>query len=182
MGGKWLELLMQIAPGVKRVAIIFSPDTATGPYYVPSFEAAARLFKVMPIAAPVRSEAEIETTITSLGREPGGGLIFPPDGFVTGAFHRALIFSLVARNSLPSVFAVPYLARQGGLLSYGPDANDLYRRTASYVDRVLRGARPSDLPVQLPTKFELVINLKNAKTLGLTVPLPLIVQADEVIE
>jgi ABC-type uncharacterized transport system substrate-binding protein len=180
MGSKWLQLLTEIAPGVRRVAIMFSPDTATASYYLPSLEAAARLLKVMPIAAPVRSDVEIETAITSLGREPGGGLVLPPDGFTT--LHRAPIISLALRNNVPAVCAVSLLARDGGLLSYGPDPIDIYRRSAAYVDRILRGANPSELPVQLPTKFELVINLKTAKTLGITVPLPLLASADEVIE
>jgi putative ABC transport system substrate-binding protein len=147
LGGKWPELLKEIAPSIKRVAIMFSPDTATGSYYLPSLEAAARLLEVVPVAAPVRSDAEIEAAITSLGREPGGGLILPPDGFIS--LHRAPIISFALRNSIPSVSAVAILPRDGGLLSYGPDHTDIYRRSASYVDRILRGAKPSDLPVQL---------------------------------
>ena len=180
LGGKWLELLMEIAPGVKRVALMFSPEGAVGPYYVPSFEAAARSLNVMPIAAPVRSETEIETTIALLAREPGGGVIFTPDGFTL--LHRALTVSLTVRNDLPSVFSDIIWAREGGLLSYGPDPVDNYRRSASYADRILRGAKPSDLSVQLPTKFVMAINLKTAKALGLTVPQSILLRADEVIE
>jgi putative ABC transport system substrate-binding protein len=180
MGGKWLELLTEIAPGVKRVAMVFSPDTATASYYLPSFETAARLLKLVPVAAPIRSDAEIETTITSFGHEPGGGLVFPPDAFTT--LHRVPIVSLTARNNVPAVYADPIFARDGGLLSYGPDRVDIMRRSASYVDRILRGAKAADLPVQLPTKFELVINMKTAKALGLTVPPSILIRADEVIE
>jgi putative tryptophan/tyrosine transport system substrate-binding protein len=171
---------LEIAPGVKRVAIMFSSDTATGTYYVPSFEAAAQLIKVVPIVAPVRSDAEIEATITALGQESGGGLIFPPDGFTT--LHRALIVSLAGRNKLPMVSAVSALATEGGLLSYGPDRVDIFRRSASYVDRILRGAKPSELPVQLPVKFEMALNAKTAKALGLSVPQSILLRADEVIE
>ena len=118
-----------------------------------------------PIAAPVRSDAEIETSITSLGREPGGGLVFAPDAFTT--LHRASIILLAARNNVPAVYSFAFV-RDGGLLSYGPDRADMYRRSASYVDRILRGEKPADLPVQLPIKFEMAINLKTAKALGLT--------------
>jgi putative tryptophan/tyrosine transport system substrate-binding protein len=180
LGGKWLELLMEIAPGVKRVAIVFSPDSATASYYLPSFEAAARSLKVMSIAAPVRSETEIETTITSLASEPRGALVFPPDIFTN--VHRALIILLAARNNLPSVSVNLVLARDGGLLSYGADSVDMWRRSAAYVDRILRGVRPSDLPVQLPTKFAMAINLKTAKALGLTVPQSIMLLAYEVIQ
>ena len=182
MAGKWLELLTEIAPGVKRVAIMFNPDTAPGggSYYLPSFEAAARSLKVEPIVAPVHSDAEIETVITSLGREPGGGLVVMPDGFMT--IHRAPIILLAARNNVPAVYSNSVFARDGGLLSYGPDRVDIFRRSASYVDRILRGAKPADLPVQLPVKFEMAVNVKTAKALGLTVPQSILLRADEVIE
>jgi putative tryptophan/tyrosine transport system substrate-binding protein len=181
MGGKLLQVLTEIAPSVKRAAIMFNPDTAVyvRSYYPPSFEAAARSLKVEPITAPVRNDAEIETSITSLGREPGGGLIFPPDAFIN--FHRAPIILLAARNNIPAVFSSVFV-RDGGLLSYGPDRMDMYRRSASYVDRILRGEKPADLPVQLPIKFQMAINLKTAKALGLTVPQSILVSADEVIE
>jgi len=180
MGGKWLELLNEIAPGIQRAAIMFSPDTATASYYMPSLEAAARSLGVTPIAAPVRSDADIETTITMLGREPGGGLILPPDGFTTA--HRGLITSLAERAHVPLVAAVASLARKGGLLSYGPDFVDIYRRAASYVDRILRGTKPAELPVQVPVKFEMVVNAKTAKALGLSLPQSILLRADEVIE
>ena len=182
MGGKWVELLKEIAPGVDRVATIFNPDTApyARSYYLPSFEAAARSFKVAPIVAPVYSEAEIETVITSLGREPGGGLVIIPDIFTL--VHRAPIISGAARNNLPAVYQLYVFASEGGLLSYGVDAVDIFRRSASYIDRILRGGKPADLPVQYPTKFQLVVNLKTAKALGLDVPPTLLARADEVIE
>jgi putative tryptophan/tyrosine transport system substrate-binding protein len=182
MGSKWVELLTEIAPGVKRVAIMFNPDTAagSGTYRLPSFEAAARLLKVEPIAAPVRSDAEIETIITSLGREPGSGLVLEMDAFVF--VHHAPIISLAARNKVPTVGSISGFARDGGLLSYGPDPADIFRRSAAYVDRILRGARPADLPVQLPTKFKMDVNAKTAKALGLTVPQSILLRADEVIE
>jgi len=180
MGGKWLELLNEIAPGIQRAAIMFSPDTATASYYMPSLEAAARSLGVTPIAAPVRSDADIETTITMLGREPGGGLILPPDGFTTA--HRGLITSLAEQAHVPLVAAVASLAREGGLLSYGPDSVDIYRRAASYVDRILRGTKPAELPVQVPVKFEMMVNAKTAKALGLSLPQSILLRADEVIE
>jgi putative ABC transport system substrate-binding protein len=179
---KWLELLTEIAPGVKRVAIMFNPDTApyVRSYFLPSFEAAARSVRVEPIVAPVHSDAEIETVITSLGREPRGGLIAMPDAFTDG--HRALIISLTARNNVPAVYNGTYFVRNGGLLSYGHNNGDLFRRAAPYVDRILRGAKPADLPVQLPVKFEMALNAKTAKALGLTVPQTILLRADEVIE
>jgi putative ABC transport system substrate-binding protein len=180
MGGKWLEPLSEIAPGLKRAAILFNPDTAPVSIYMPSFETAARSLKVELIMTPVHSDAEIETAITILGREPGGGLVVIPEVFMVA--HRAPIISAAARNNVPAVYAGSAAARDGGLLSYGPDNVDTYRRAASYVDRILRGAKPGDLPVQLPTKFEMVLNLKTAKALGLTVPLTLQAIADEVIE
>jgi putative tryptophan/tyrosine transport system substrate-binding protein len=182
MGGKWLELLTEVAPSVKRAAIMFNPDTAPGRglYFLPSFEAAARSLKVEPIRADVHSDAEIETAITSLGREPGGGIVIIADIFLL--VHRAPILLGAARNNLPTVAQVRAFARDGGLLSYGADAADLFRRSASYVDLILRGAKPADLPVQVPIKYELVINLKTAKALGLTIPSTLLASANEVIE
>jgi putative ABC transport system substrate-binding protein len=178
MGGKWLELLTEVAPGVKRVAIMFNPDTApgSGSYYLPSFEAAAQSLKVV---APVHSDAEIETVMTSLGREPGGGLVVMTDAFMP--VHRAPIISLTSRNNVPTIYPQSVFVRDGGLLSYGPNRADLFRRSASYVDRILRGARPAELPVQLPTKFEMAVNAKTAKALGLAVPSSILLRADEVI-
>jgi putative tryptophan/tyrosine transport system substrate-binding protein len=180
LGGKWLELLAEIAPGLKRAAIMFNPDTAPASVYMPSFETAARSLKVVPIIAPVHSDVDIETAIIALGREPGGGLVVMPDIFMVA--HRAPIILATARNNVPTVYWLSDYARDGGLLSYGVDQVDLFRRAASYVDRILRGAKPAELPVQLPTKFEMVVNLKTAKSLGLTVPQSILLSADEVIE
>jgi putative ABC transport system substrate-binding protein len=172
LGGKWLELLSEIAPGLKRAAIMFNPETASASVYVASFETAARSLKVVPIITPVHSDAEIEAAITALGREPGGGLVAMP-----GA-PPALVISAAARNNVPAVYSLSGFARDGGLLSYGPDPLDTYRRAASYVDRILRGEKPGDLPVQFPTKFEMVVNLKTAKALGLAVPPSIMLRAD----
>jgi putative tryptophan/tyrosine transport system substrate-binding protein len=182
IGGKWLEFLTEIAPGVKRVAVMFNPDTApyVTSYYLPSFEAVARSLKMEPIVAPVHSDAEIEMVIASLGREPRGGLVVPPDSFTV--VHRAPIILLAARNSLPAVYGNSDIPKDGGLLSYGTDILDQFRRSASYVDRILSGAKPADLPVQLPVKFRLIVNLKTAKALGLTVPPSMLLSADQVIE
>jgi putative tryptophan/tyrosine transport system substrate-binding protein len=182
MASKWLELLTQIAPGVKRAAMMFNPDTApyVHSYVLPSFEAAAQSFKVALFATPVHRDSEIETIITSLGRQPGGGLLALPDNFVE--INRASIISLAARNNVPAVYQTPVIARDGGLLSYGANFRDIFRRAARYVDSILRGAKPSELPVQMPTKYLMIINIKTAKALGLTVPPALLVAADEVIE
>jgi putative ABC transport system substrate-binding protein len=181
LGGKWLELLSEIAPGLRRAAFMFNPDTAAAPSaYVPSLETAARSLKVEPIITPVHSDAEIETAIVALGREPGGGLVVIPDIWMNA--HRAATILAAARNGVPAVNWLPDFAREGGLLSYGPDLVDLYRRAAFYVDRILRGAKPGDLPVQFPIKFEMVLNLKTAKALDLTVPASILARADEVIE
>jgi putative ABC transport system substrate-binding protein len=182
LGGKWLELLTEIAPRIKRAAMIFNPDTAAerGSYYRPSFEAAASSLKVEPISSPVYNDADIETVLTSLGRKPSGGVVVMPDTFTIT--HRAPIILSAARNNVPAVYWNSPYAREGGLLSYGVDNADIFRRSASYVDRILRGAKPADLPVQVPTKYELVINLKTAKALGLDVPWFFQQSADEVIE
>jgi putative tryptophan/tyrosine transport system substrate-binding protein len=179
VAGKWLQLLSEIAPGLKRAAFMFHPDAAPVSFFMPSFETAARSLKVAPIIAPVRSDIEIDTAIIALGREPGGGLI-AADAFTYT--HRVPIISAAARNNLPAVYNLSACARDGGLLSYAPDVVDIIRRAASYVDRILRGAKPSDLPVQFPTKYEMVVNLKTAKALGLTVPQSILLRADEVIE
>jgi putative ABC transport system substrate-binding protein len=180
LAGKWLELLSEIAPGLKRAAIMFNPDINPVSVYMPSFETAARSLKIEPIIAPVHSDVEIETAIIALGGEPGGGLVVLPDAF-TGV-HRATIISAAARNHVPAVYTLSAAARDGGLLSYGPDVVDNSRRAASYVDRILRGAKPGDLPVQFPTKFEMVVNRKTATALGLAIPPSIMLRADEVIE
>jgi putative ABC transport system substrate-binding protein len=180
LGGKWLELLTEIAPGLKRTAIIFNPDTSPASTYLRSLETAARSLKVALTTVPVHSDAEIETAITALGSEPGGGLVVMPDMFME--VHRMPIVLAAARNNVPAVYFLSSFARDGGLLSYGVDLVDTSRRAATYVDRILRGAKPSDLPVQFPTKFEMAVNLKTAKALGLTVPQSILLRADEVIE
>jgi putative ABC transport system substrate-binding protein len=180
LGGKWLELLSEIAPGLKRAAIMFSPDIPNASIFMPSLETAARSLKVVPIIAPVHSDAEIETAIAALGRELGGGLVVIAD--VITVAHRAPIISAAARNNVPAVYNTSNFVREGGLLSYGPDVVDPFRRVASYVDRILRGEKPGDLPVQLPTKFEMVVNLKTAKVLRLAIPPSIMLRATEVIE
>jgi putative ABC transport system substrate-binding protein len=180
LGGKSVELLSEIAPGLKRAAIMFNPDINLVSTYMPSFEAAARSLKVVLITAPVGSDIEIDSAINALGREPGGGLVALSGAFLLA--HRATIILAAARNNVPAVYQQSAYARDGGLLSYGPDRVDNFRRAASYVDRILRGAKPAELPVQLPTKFEMVVNLKAARALGLVVPPSLLLRADEVIE
>jgi putative ABC transport system substrate-binding protein len=181
LGGKWLELLKEIVPGLRRVAVIFNPETSTGgTSYLHSVETAASLFSVEATGAPVHHAGDIELAISSLVREPGGGLIVLPDAFT--ASHLKQIIELAARYRLPAIYAVRDYADQGGLMTYGTDAVDLYRRAASYVDQILKGANPANLPVQAQTKFGLVINLTTAKALGLTVPPSLLDRADEVIE
>jgi putative ABC transport system substrate-binding protein len=180
LGGKWLELLSEIAPRLKRAAIMFNPDTAPVLAYMPSFETAARSLKVEPIIAPVHSDAEIEAAIIALGREPRGGLVVPAGGSMMP--HRATIISAAARNNVPAVYFNSAFVRDGGLLSYGIDTVDNFRGVASYVDRILRGEKPGDLPVQFPTKFEMILNLKTAKALGLAVPPSIMLRATEVIE
>jgi putative ABC transport system substrate-binding protein len=180
LGDKWLELLSEIAPGLKRAAIMFNPDTAPASAYMPSFETAARSLKVVPIKTPVHSDVEMESAIIAFGREPSGGLVVMPGSFIAG--YRASIISAATRNIVPAVYYRSEFARDGGLLSYGVDFVDTFRRAASYVDRILRGEKPGDLPVQFPTKYEMVINLKTAKALGLTVPPSILLRADEVIE
>jgi putative ABC transport system substrate-binding protein len=159
---------------------MFNPDTFPASVYMPSLETAARSLKIVPIIAPVHSEVEIETAIIALGREPGGGLVLMPDPFMTP--RRAPIILAAARNKVPAIYPLSYFARDGGLLSYGPDVVDVFRRAATYVDRILRGEKPGDLPVQFPVRFEMVVNLKTAKALGLTVPQSILLRADEVIE
>jgi len=181
MAAKWVELLKEIAPRVNRVAMLFNPATATyADYFLTPFKAAAASFGVAAIAAPVRDMSELESVVAAQAREPNGGLIVMPDSFTDT--HREEIISLVARYHLPAVYAYRFFTERGGLLSYGADLRDNFRRAADYVDRVLKGEKPADLPVQAPTKFELVINLKTAKELGLTITRDFLLIADEVIE
>jgi putative tryptophan/tyrosine transport system substrate-binding protein len=181
MAGKWLELLKEIAPRVNRVAFLFNPATATYfEYFLNPFKAAAASFAVQAVAAPVRDTSELESVIAAQARQPNGGLIVMPDTFTT--VHRAEITTLAARYRPPAVYPFRFFTELGGLLSYGSDRHDNFRRAATYVDRILKGAKPSELPVQAPVKFELVINLKTAKVLGLDVPAQLQQRADQVIE
>ena len=182
IGSKWLEVLKEIAPAVKRVAVVFSPDTAPfAPlFWQPVVDAAARSFAVAPMQMPVRDGRELEGEIEALAREPDGGLMVLPD--VSTGNNRDMIIALAARHRLPAVYPFRFFATSGGLFSYGSDVADLFRRAASYVDRILKGAKPGDLPVQAPTKIELVINLKTARALGLDIPATLLARANEVIE
>jgi putative ABC transport system substrate-binding protein len=199
VGEKWLELLLEIAPGIKRAAAMFHPDastalytasgfslssyvpTGTASYYIPSFEAAARSLGVEPITAPVYSGAEIETAITSLGREPRGGLIvMPDDGFML--VRRAQIIRLAARNNVPAIYNDSVYVRGGGLLSYGTNRADITRRSASFVDRILKGEKPTNPPVRAPVNFQMALNARTAKALGLTVPSTILLLANEVIQ
>jgi putative tryptophan/tyrosine transport system substrate-binding protein len=179
--GKWLELLKEIAPGIERVALIGNQDSDVfAKNFRHSLEAIAPSFAVKPVAAEVRSAGDIERAIDAFAREPRGGLLTVPA--VTASLHRALIFRMAARHRLPAVYPFRFYAVDGGLASYGPDPVDQYRRAAGYADRILRGAKPADLPVQAPTKFDLIFNLKTAKTPGIEIPPTLLARADEVIE
>jgi len=181
LAGKWVELLEEIAPRVARIAMLFNPTTAPyAEFYLNPFKAAASSFAVEALAAPVRDISELESVVAAQVRAPNGGLIVMPDSFTN--VHRAEIISLAARSGLPAVYPRGFFTEVGGLLSYGIDELDLYRRAATYADRILKGAKPSELPVQTPVKFELTINLKTAKALGLAVPLLLEQRADKVFE
>jgi putative ABC transport system substrate-binding protein len=182
MAAKWLEVLKEIAPRVERAVLLFNPQTApyVAEYYQHPFEAAAQSFGVKAIAAIVHHTSEIEAALSNLAGAPGGGVVVPPDNF--SYVNRELIFALAARYRLPAVYPFRFMAREGGLVSYGVDLGETFPRAAEYVDRILKGAKPADLPVQAPTKFELAINLKAANALGLDVPPTLLARADEVIE
>jgi putative ABC transport system substrate-binding protein len=181
MAGKSLELLKEIAPRVSRVAFLFNPATAPyAEFYLNSFKTAAPSFAMEAIAAPVRDTAELESAIAAQAGAPNGALVVMTDSFLSA--HRVKIISLAARYRLPSIYPYRFYAELGGLLSYGSEQADNFRRAASYADRILKGAKPSELPVQAPVKHELVINLKTAKALGLDVPVHLQQRADEVIE
>ena len=182
IAAKMFELLTEAAPDVRRVAMLFNPDTAPGGgrYYYGDFESAARIVRVEPIQARARSDAEIENAIASLQGGARGGLIVMPDFFMLN--NVASIIKLAARFSVPTIYPWKYVVvRDGGLLSYGPDLKDIVRRGANYVDRVLRGAKPADLPIQVPVKWEMAINVRTAKSLGLAVPSSMLLRADEVV-
>jgi len=182
MAGKWLELLKEVAPNVKRIAFIFDPKVAPGggSYYTNLIKSAAPSFTVALTATPVHNAVEIESAIGKFAREPNGGLLVLPD--TTTRTHRRLIIALAAQYRVPAIYDFRDIVVEGGLISYGVDVADLIRRAAGYVDRVLKGAKPAELPVQLPAKFVMAINLKTAKELGLDVPLLLQQRADEIIE
>ena len=179
--GKWLELLKELAPPTARVALIGNyRDDGFAPQFLRSLQSVGALFAVESVAADVREAADVDRVIEAFAREPKGGLLAVPA--LAATMHRALIFRLAALHRLPAVYPFRHFAVDGGLASYGPDQVDQYRRAAGYVDRILRGAKPADLPVQAPTKFDLVINLKTAKALDSTYPPSLLARADEVIE
>jgi putative tryptophan/tyrosine transport system substrate-binding protein len=182
MSSKLVELLKEVAPGVTRIALMFNPDTAPagGSYFLRPVEAAASALRVKIIPASVHNAADIDTAIAALARDPGAGLIVMPDVFVLA--HREQILALAERHRVPAAYAYRLFATSGGLMSYGTDLVDLFRRAPPYIDRILKGAKPGELPVQQPIKFELVVNLKTANALGLAIPDKLIALADEVIE
>jgi putative tryptophan/tyrosine transport system substrate-binding protein len=181
MSGKWLELLKEVAPRVRKVAFLFNPNTAPYfQYYLDALKVAAPSFGIEPVAAPVNDASELEPLIVALARETNSGMIVMTDNFTTT--HRVAITSLTARNGVPTIYPYRFFTDLGGLISYGSDIPDNFRRAAGYADRILKGANPNELPVQAPTKFELVVNLRTAKALGIEVPLSLQQRADEVIE
>jgi putative ABC transport system substrate-binding protein len=178
--GKWLAMLKEIAPNLTRAALLANPRTAAFDYFLRSAKTLAPSLAIEVVPMPIENANDIERSIEGFAREPNGGLVLPPD--TTTVIHRDLIITLATRHRLPAVYAVRVFVAAGGLMFYGIDFVELYRQSASYVDRILRGAKAADLPVQLPTKFETVVNLKTAKALGLTVPQGLLVAADAVIE
>jgi putative ABC transport system substrate-binding protein len=180
LSGKWLELLKQIAPGVTRVAVLRNPASPTGPALFAAIQAVAPSLRVEVSPVNVRDAGEIEHAVAAFARSPNGGLIVTPSRLVTG--RRELLVTLAARHKLPAVYPDRVFVSGGGLISYGPDLLDQYRRAAGYVDRILKGAKPADLPVQAPVRYQTVLNLKTAKALGLDVPPMLLARADEVIE
>jgi putative tryptophan/tyrosine transport system substrate-binding protein len=182
LGGKWIETLKDIVPGVTHAALLFNPETAPIAYYQQSFETAARSSGIEPTIAPVHNEADVERVFASLEGEPKTGVVMLPDVYMAARHNLDLVISLAARYRVPTVYPYRYMVAGGGLISYGVDPVDLFRRAPSYIDRILKGANPGDLPVQLPTKFEMAINLKTAKALGLDVPPSLLARADEAIE
>jgi putative ABC transport system substrate-binding protein len=180
IGGKWLELLKDTAPGRSRVAVLLDPDNPSGLAYLQGVETAASTFGVQLTRADVRNAVDIERAINDFAQQPNGALVVAPTAVTL--LHRNVIIALAARHRLPAVYPYRYFATGGGFISYGVDLAEQYRQAAGYVDRILKGAKPADLPVQLSSKFELVVNLKTAKALGLTIPEPFLQRADEVIE
>ena len=180
IGGKWLEIIKELAPAVSRVAFVMNPTSSNHAGMMHAIEAAGRSLGVATIPAPARNAGEIESALYAFAQTDGGGLIVPSSPIT--AAHRKLLVALMAKHGLPAIYPYRYFVEDGGLMSYGADLIDIVRRAAGYVDRILKGEKPADLPVQQPTKFEFVINLKTAKALGLTVPVTLLARADEVIE
>jgi putative tryptophan/tyrosine transport system substrate-binding protein len=181
MFGKSLELLKKVTPAVRRVSFMFNPDMSA--YYgqfLPAFETDARQYSIKLTVDRVGTEAEIDAAVAQLAAAPGGGLIVAPDAYTL--VHRALIVQSTAQHRIPAIYSYRQIIKEGGLMSYGPETSDIFRRSASYIDRILKGANPAELPAQAPVKFEFAINLKTATTLGLTVPPTVIALADEVIE
>jgi putative ABC transport system substrate-binding protein len=182
LAGKWLGVLKEVTPAMARVALLINPDTAIvhGTFYSQAFETAAASLGIEPIFAKVYNPQDIETAIGSLAKQPGSGLIVAPDTF--SEINGDLIVALAAQHNMPAVYAISRFAKRGGLMSYGPNVPDAVKRATTYVDRILRGEKPADLPVQAPVKFDLVVNLKTAKALGLAIPESFLLRADEVIE
>ena len=182
MTGKWLGLLKEIAPDITRVAFLFNPQTAAGggSYFLRPIDAAASTLKLKVVMALVHDDEEIEAAFAALSREPSSGVVLLPDVFTVA--HHQQVIALAERYRVPTVYSYRFMVERGGLISYGVDIDNLFERAATYVDRILKGAKPADLPVQAPTKFELVINQKTAKALGLSIPPTLLATADEVIE
>jgi putative ABC transport system substrate-binding protein len=178
--GKWLAMLKEIAPRLERVALVANPKTSPFNYFLRAAESAATSLAIKLVPSPVATAADIEHAIESFAGAPNGGLLLPPD--TTTTVHRDLIIASAARHKLPAVYAFHFFVAAGGLMSYGTDQDDIFRLAAPYVDRILRGDKPADLPVQAPTKYETSVNLKTAKALGFDVPPSLLVRADEVIE
>ena len=182
LAGKWLGVLKEVTPGLARVGLLINPETAIlrGTFYTQALESAAATLGIEPIVAKVFNASDIETAIQSLAKQPGSGLIAAPDTF--SEVNGDLIVSLAAQYRVPTVYAISRFASRGGLMSYGPNQPDAVKRAATYVDRILKGEKPGDLPVQAPVKFDLVVNLKTARALGLAIPESFLLRADEVIE
>jgi putative ABC transport system substrate-binding protein len=182
LAGKWLGVLKEVTPGLARVALLINPDTAVlrGTFYTQAFDTAASTLGVEPIMAKVFSASDIDAAVQSLAKQPGSGLIVAPDTF--SEVNGDLIVSLASQHRVPAVYAISRYAKRGGLMSYGPNLPDAVKRAATYIDRILRGEKPAELPVQAPVKFDLVVNLKTARALGLSIPESFLLRADEVIE
>ena len=182
MASKWIELAKEVAPRLKRVAILFNPDTAPYAYYEPAIKSAAQSQSVELVEVPLHTVADIESSLTRLNLATDGGIVVMPDAFTALQQVYSRIIAAAARDRIPAIYPYRYMAKAGGLMSYGTDNSDLFRRAAGYVDRVLKGAKPAELPVQLPTKFEFILNLKTAQLQGIEIPLKLRAFADDVIE